>query len=52
MKSEYVAMRQERAKHLNLISHLKKENKTLCEQWKMDVEEKEDDQYMVIKSYK
>ncbi|XP_018579475.1 protein Spindly [Anoplophora glabripennis] len=52
MKSEYIAMKQERAKHLNTISHLKKENKTLCEQWKMDMEEKEDDQHMVIKSYK
>ncbi|KAJ8920539.1 hypothetical protein NQ315_005408 [Exocentrus adspersus] len=52
MKTEYIAMKQERAKHLNMISHLKTENKTLCERWKKDIEEKEDDQDMVVKSYK
>lgn len=52
MKSEYMSIKQERAKHLNTISHLKKENRSLCEQMKKDMEEKEEDQYTVINGYK
>ncbi|KAJ8985644.1 hypothetical protein NQ317_015140 [Molorchus minor] len=52
MKTEYVCMKQERAKHLNMISHLRKENKTLCDRWKADTEEMEDDRDMVLKGHK
>lgn len=52
MKSEYICMKQERAKHLDLISRLRKDNKALCERWRMDMEEKEDDEQTLIDSYK
>lgn len=51
MKTDFLTMKQERARYLNEIHQLKIENKRLVQQWKSDSEEKQDDQDTVIASY-
>lgn len=51
MKSDYMNMKQERARHLRDLHRLKIENKKLMEKWKTDLSEKNDDHDTELKMY-